>query len=238
MPLFSRGPQRQPWHLVSSVLSCPTGILRLLPRDQHLQQPDPGLLCPEWCQSQLIPALGGGTSGHRFLLPRQYLAPTPRLRHSTWAARSEDARGWLGTCRPALHFPEGPVVWPGKGYHSVRRGNWRARLTGLGAAETVDPALHSSSLWWAPACPFLSHFSSPAHRHGKAQTPWYLFLQSQPSPSQSQASPGLPTLPRWGSHDSGMWLGTVSIQRCGVVRCCVCLCESVHAHVCDRDCLG
>ena len=238
MPLFSRGPQRQPWHSVSSVLSCPTGILRLLPMDQHLQQPDPGLLCPQRCQSQLIPALGGGTNCHRFLLPRQYLAPTPWLSHSTWAAWSEDARGWLGTCRPALHFPEGPVVRPGKGYHSVRRGKWRARLTGLGAAETVDPALRSGSLWLSPACHFLSHFFSPAHRHRKAQSPRYSSSSPSPHrPSPRQARDSQCSL-AGGSHDSGTWLGTVSIQCCGVVRCCVCLCESVHAHVCDRDCLG
>ena len=116
MPLFFRGPPCQLWHLVSSVLSCPTGILWPPSMDQHLQQPDCGLLCPHWCQSQLIPALGGGIHCHRFLRTRQYLALTPGLGHGTWAAWSEDARDWPGTCRPVLHFPEASAAWPGKGY--------------------------------------------------------------------------------------------------------------------------
>lgn len=108
-----------------------------LPVDQHLQQPDHGLLCPQRCQSQLIPALGGGTNCHRFLPPRQYLAPAPGLGHSTWAAWLEDARGWLGTCRPAPHFPEGPVAWPGMGSQS-QEGELES-LTGQGELERPWP---------------------------------------------------------------------------------------------------
>lgn len=97
--------------------------------DQHLWQPDRGLLCHSWCQSQLIPALGGSTHCHHFLLPRQYLAPSPGLGHSTWAASSEDARGWSGICRPRLHFPEDPC--PAQGQEGEpegqtnRAGGWK-----------------------------------------------------------------------------------------------------------------
>lgn len=58
-----------------------------------------------------------------------------------------------------------------------------------------------------------------------------------PAPDEPE-TPRASTLGGWGvggSHDSGMWLGTVSIQFCGGVQCCVCSCENVHDHVCDRD---
>lgn len=40
LPLFSKGPWCQLWHLVFSVLSCPEGILWLMHMDQPLQKPD------------------------------------------------------------------------------------------------------------------------------------------------------------------------------------------------------
>lgn len=154
-------PQHQPCHLVSSVLSCPTGIPWPLPMDQHLQGPDHGLLGPQGCQSQLIPALGGGTHCHRFLLPRQYLAPAPGLGHI------HGPPGWM--MPGAGPEPAGQLstflrdLWSNQGRVSrVRRGNWRARQTGLRAAENThpprDPALHRSS-------PVLSPFLSPAQTH-------------------------------------------------------------------------
>lgn len=161
--------------------------------------------------------------------------------HSTWAAWLEDARGWLGTCRPAPHFPEGPVAWPGMGSQSQERE--LESLTGRagGAGETVAPSLHSGSLWWVPAALPSPLFLSLAHRHRKARSPCGALSQSQASLSQPQASPGIPRLLHWGgggSHDSGVWLGTVGIRFCGGVRRCMCSCKNVHEHVCDRDCLG
>lgn len=214
MPLFSRGPQCQTCHLVSSVLSCPTGILWPLCMDQHLQQPDRGLLCPQWCQSQLIPALGGGIHCHRFLLPRQYLALTSGLGHSTWAGWSEDARGWPGTCRPTLHFPAGSVAWPGKGYqcherelesHTHRAGVYRRRRTCM---PSPGPPAHRSSLWWEPACTFLSPFLSPAHA-GKNSIPCVV-------PSSSP-SPHCPSPRRaWDSQSS--LAGGHMTQACGLAQ--------------------
>lgn len=202
MPLFSRGPQCQTCHLVSSVLSCPTGILWPLCMDQHLQQPDRGLLCPQWCQSQLIPALGGGIHCHRFLLPRQYLALTSGLGHSTWAGWSEDARGWPGTCRPTLHFPAGSVAWPGKGYqcherelesHTHRAGVYR------GGGERGEGACPPQALQHTEAAcggnqPALSSLPSfLQHTQGKTQSP---VLFPPPVPALTVPAPGEPGTPK------------------------------------------
>lgn len=187
--------------------------------DQHLQQPDRGLLRPQWCQSQLIPALGGGTCCHRFLLPRQYLALTPGLGHSTWAAWLKGARGWPGTCRPALSaFLRG--LWPGQGrVTSIRGGEQRATPAGLGATGENENTRSPQTLLCAreaahggrhPAPALLSPFLSPAQAW-KGSIP---VLSPPPVPgslSQPQASLGLPMLPRWGSYDSGVWVGAVSL---------------------------
>lgn len=227
--MFQR-PQHQPCHLVSSVLSCPTGIPWPLPMDQHLQGPDHGLLGPQGCQSQLIPALGGGTHCHHFLLPRQYLAPAPGLGHIhgppgwTMPGAGPEPAGQLSTFLRDLWSNQGRVS-------RVRRGNWRARQTGLRAAENThpprDPALHRSSLWQVPPAPssppsFLQHKHTQEHSIPMMPPPPVLTLPVL-APASSR-----------GSHDSDMWLGTLSIQFCRVVRCCVCSCESVHDHVCDR----
>lgn len=191
----------------------------------------------------VVPATANPSPGrrhncHRLLLPRQYLAPTPGLGHSTWAAWLEDARDWPGTCRPAPHFPEGPVAWPGMGSQS-QEGELES-LTGRGggtAGETVAPSLQSGGPWWVPAAfPLPLPFSST--QAPKSSSPCSPLPQSQASLSQPQASPGIPRLFHWGSHDSGVWLGTVGIRFCGGVRCCMCSCKNVHDHICDHDCLG
>lgn len=195
MPLFFRGPLCQLWHLVSSVLSCPTGILWPPSMDQHLQQPDRGLLCPHWCQSQLIPALGGGIHCHRFLRPRQYLALTPGLGHGTWAAWSEDARGWPGTCRPVLHFLR--HLQPGQGrVTSVRRRNRGARPAGLGGRQRTRTFPGPCSVQkaacggWQPA--LSSPFLSPAQAQ-KSSIPMSSLLLV---PALSVPAPGEPGTPK------------------------------------------
>lgn len=107
--------------------------------------------------------------------PRQYLAPTPGLGHSTGAG--QNPAGQLSTCLRDPYAGQGGVT-------SVRKGNWKARRTGLAAGANSHPpqdrALHRSSLWWVPACLSLSPFLSAVHMHRKAQSP--LTLSSSPSP--------------------------------------------------------
>lgn len=242
-PLSSRRPQCQSWHSISSVLSCPARTLWPLPVDQHLQQPDHGPLCPQWCQSQLIPALGGGVTAIASSCPDSTWHP-PQGWASSWAAWAEDARGWPGTCRPAPHFPEGPVAWPGMGSQSQEgraeqggagepnRMGWGGRL------ERLWPLLCTAAARGGYQLPFPLPLPFSSTQAPKSSSPCGPLPQPQASLSQprpAQESQGSFT---GGSHDSGVWLGMVSIRFCGGVRCCMCSCKNVHDHVCDRDHLG
>lgn len=92
----------------------------------------------------VVPITANPSPGRRHSLPSLPLAHTvpgihARLCHSTWAAWSEDARGWVGTCRPALHFPEGSTSWPEKG-HQCRKGELESQAKRAGGWRKRTPS--------------------------------------------------------------------------------------------------
>ena len=155
------------------------------------------------------PSPGRRNNCHRLLLPRQYLAPAPGLGHSTWAAWLEDARDWPGTCRPAPHFPEGPVTWPGMGSQS-QEGELES-LTGWGWEDgwrDCGPFSAQRQPMVGTSSPSLSPFLSLAHRHRKARP------HAAPSPSPRPHCPS----PRPAQESQGSFTGGHMTQACGLAQ--------------------
>lgn len=213
-PLSSRRPQCQSWHSISSVLSCPARTLWPLPVDQHLQQPDHGPLCPQWCQSQLIPALGGGVTAIASSCPDSTWHPP-----QGWAtAHGPPGQKMPGAGRePAGQLPTFlRALWPGQGWaHKVRRGEPNRgeleSLTGWGGGDgwrDCGPFSAQRQPVVGTSCPSLSPFLSLAHRHRKARP----HAAPSPSPRPHCPSPGQPRNPKAPS------LGGHMTQACGLAR--------------------
>lgn len=61
----------------------------------------------------VVPVTANPSPGRWHALP---LLPPAQTVTGTHSGVGPQHMGWPGTCRPALHFPEGPISWPGKGY--------------------------------------------------------------------------------------------------------------------------
>lgn len=152
-----------------------------------------------WCQSQLIPALGGGTHYHPFLLPRQCLAPASGLGHSTWAA-----------------WPVAATGWPGQGYHCQE---WKLVGAGPAAGGCRAPTLPGTCQIPAPPLFSLQHTRPEKLRahvgHSSSPSPHC------PSPRQVRCSQV--SLP--GAQVIRCMLCAVSIESHRHVTRCVCVRE-------------
>lgn len=128
-----------------------------------------GCCAPLWCQSQLIPALGGGTRYRPFLLPRQCLAPASGLGHSTWAA-----------------WPVAATGWPGQGYQCQE---WKLVGAGPAAGGYRVPTLPGTRQ--IPAPPLFSSLSSTLAQKSSEPT-W----ATPPAPALTVPAPGKPGAPK------------------------------------------
>lgn len=151
----------------------------------------------------VVPVTANPSPGRRHPLPPLPPAQTvpgtnPRVGPQYMAAWLEDARGWPGTCRPALHFPEGSVAWLGKGYQCQERevesqtnraGGYGERACPPQALQRMEAACGGCQ----PACSTLPSFLQ--HTLGKAQVP-----VSSPPPVPAPGEPGTPKAPSPGGH--------------------------------------
>lgn len=168
-----------------------------------------------WAAVPLVVPVTANTSPGRQHSPP--LRPPAQTVPGTHSRAGPQHRGWPEPCRPALYLPEGPICWPGRGYQcqegelegqTNRTGGWREFTPSSGPCSAQKQPLVGASL------PFPLSFPVCSAHAQESSIPTYLVLQSQPSLSQPQASPGLPKFPFWGSRDSvssGTWLGAVSI---------------------------
>lgn len=106
--------------------------------------------------------------------------------------------GWPGACRPALHFPEGPISWPGKGYQcqegklecqTNRAGGWRECTPSPGPCSAWKQPLMGASLPFPLSLPF-----SSAHAQKSSV--------AQVAPSSSPSPHCLSPRQAWDSQNS------------------------------------
>lgn len=138
--------------MVLSVLNCPSGILWPQPGNQRLQQPGRGLPCTRWCQSQLIPAPGGGVHCHPFPPVQTVPGACSRAGPQLMGCLLRSCQGLAGKLRT-----EQDVSGMATDLAGCRAG-WEAGPARLGAAEDAHP-LHNLSDFAPPSLSstFLQH---------------------------------------------------------------------------------